>query len=282
MKIMRTIEELKNQCVTAIRAAQSTNPLVPSITNPITINFVANAQLSVGGSAAMIYLPDEALALAAVGAAFYINMGGILPIYAKTLPLVAKRLHETKTQWVLDPVGIGVGKLRQELLMQFKDYQPSIIRGNASEIIALADLWSLEQNLVANVRGVDAGDAVFAARKAAAALAIWTGGAVMVSGEQDLVTDGKTAVLCTGGSHFMTKVTGAGCSLGGVAAVYAAVSDPFIAALTGTLAYNAAGKRAALTAAGPGSFQANFLDELYNITAEDILASKIEMEEANK
>ena len=82
------------------------------------------------------------------------------------------------------------------------------------------------------MRGVDSTDTVNAAKAAAAALAKWTGGAVAVSGETDLVTDGTVFAYSKGGSHFMEKVTGSGCSLGGVAAVYAAAASPFIAALT--------------------------------------------------
>ena len=79
------------------------------------------------------------------------------------------------------------------------------------------------------------------------ALAKWTGGAVAVSGEADLITDGRQVVLSKGGSDMMPSITGTGCSLGGVMAVYAAVASPFIAAITGAAIYNLAGKRAAAT-----------------------------------
>jgi hydroxyethylthiazole kinase len=68
--------------------------MVGSITNTVTINFVANAQLAVGGSAAMVYLPDEGELLAQAGGATYINVGTLLPIYEQTLPQVAKVLHQ--------------------------------------------------------------------------------------------------------------------------------------------------------------------------------------------
>lgn len=271
--------DIQRQIVEAVSKVRENNPLTPSITNTITINFVANAQLAVGGSAAMVYLPEEALAMANAGAAFYINMGGILPVYEDTLPLAAKKLHELGKPWVLDPVAIGIGTLRSQLLLQFKEYKPSIIRGNASEIIALAGLWGLEGEDKSNVRGVDSVDSVITARKAAVALAKWTGGAVAVSGSTDLVTDGSIVVLSQGGSHFMEKITGAGCSLGGVVAVYAAETNPFTAALTGTAIYNLAGRRAEKRVEGPGSFQVQFLDELYKASAEDIASNPFEIEE---
>lgn len=271
--------EIQKQMKDAVDTVRQSNPMAPSITNTITINFVANAQLAVGGSAAMVYLPEEAELLAKAGEAFYINMGGILPIYEETLPLTAKTLHELGKPWVLDPVAVGIGTLRSEILRQFKAYKPSIIRGNASEIIALAGLWELEGKNKSNVRGVDSVDPVTAARKAAVALARWTGGAVAVSGETDLVTDGSLIAFSHGGSHFMEKITGAGCSLGGVAAVYASKAAPFIAALTATAVYNLAGEQAAQTAKGPGSFQVHFLDALYQASAEDVANNQLEIEE---
>ena len=278
---MYTKDEIKKQIIEAVNKVKASNPMAGSITNSVTINFVANAQLAVGGSAAMVYLPDEGEFIANAGGATYINVGTLTPIYEETLPRTAKALFEAKKPWVLDPVAIGIGELRTKLLLGFKEYKPSVIRGNASEVIALAGLWGLEGGTDQSaVRGVDSTDTVNAAREAAVALAKYTGGAVAVSGKTDLVTDGETVVYSYGGSHFMEKITGSGCSLGGVAAVYATAASPFIAALTATAVYNLAGKRAELRACAPGSFQTAFLDELYIATAEEIADNPFDMEKA--
>lgn len=278
---MYTKDEIKKQIIEAVNKVKAANPMAGSITNSVTINFVANAQLAVGGSAAMVYLPDEGEFIATAGGATYINVGTLTPIYEETLPRTAKALFEAKKPWVLDPVAIGIGGLRTKLLLGFKEYKPSVIRGNASEVIALAGLWGLEGGSDQSaVRGVDSTDTVNAAREAAVALAKYTGGAVAVSGKTDLVTDGETVVYSYGGSRFMEKITGSGCSLGGVAAVYATAASPFIAALTATAVYNLAGKRAELRACAPGSFQTAFLDELYIATAEEIADNPFDMEKA--
>ncbi len=277
---MYSKEEIKNQIIEAVKKVKETNPMAGSITNSVTINFVANAQLAVGGSAAMVYLPDEGEFLANAGGATYINVGTLLPVYEDTLPRTAKALHESGKPWVLDPVAIGIGELRTKLLKQFKEYKPTIIRGNASEVIALAGLWELDGGTdSSNVRGVDSTDTVNAAKEAAKALAKYTGGAVSVSGETDLVTDGTTVVYSRGGSKFMEMVTGSGCSLGGVTAVYATAANPFIAALTATAVYNLAGSRAEAKVQGPGSFYVQFIDELYMASPEDIAANPFDIEE---
>lgn len=277
------MEEIREQIVQAVRDVKRTNPMAGSITNTVTINLVANVQIAVGGSAAMVYLPDEAEFLSRAGGATYLNVGTIFPVYEESLPRAARALHEASKPWVLDPVAIGIGSLRTELLHQFKAQKPSIIRGNPSEILALAGLWGLEGGTKAsNVRGVDSTDTVMAAKDAAVALARWTGGAVAASGETDLVTDGSVVALSYGGSHFMNRITGSGCALGGVMAVYAAVASPFIAALTGHAVFNLAASRAERRAEGPGSFQTFFLDELYNATAEEIANNPFELEEVGE
>lgn len=263
--------ELRAHVARAMREVRATNPLAPSITNTVTQNFVANAQLAAGGSAAMVYLPDEAECVASLGGAVYINLGTLLPVYAETVPACARACAESDTPWVLDPVGVGIGSLRTQLIQAVRPWPPAIVRGNASEIIAVAELWDLDvaTDDAQGPRGVDATDSVEAARAAAVAIARFTGGAVAVSGPVDLITDGTVIARAEGGSPLMCSVTGSGCSLGGVAAVYACVTDPFAAALTATVAYNLAGTRAAARCEGPGSFAVAFLDELSRITPEE-------------
>ena len=284
LKGMRMIEmnQLQSGIVEAASKVRANNPMAGSITNSVTIDFVANAQLAVGGSAAMVYLPDEGECLVAAGGAVYINMGTLLPVYEETLPRTAAAAHAAGKPWVLDPVGIGIGSLRTELLRGFKPYKPAIVRGNASEIIALAGLWDLEGDAgeLSRARGVDTTDTVEAARDAAVALARYTGGAVAVSGESDLVTDGSTVAYSTGGSALMGKVTGFGCSLGGVVAVYATQTDPFTAALAAVAHYNVAGASAAAAADAPASFKVAFIDELYRATPQDIADNPLRVEEA--
>ena len=267
-----THTDLRERVLDAILRVKNETPFAPSITNSVTINFVANAQLAVGGSAAMVYLPDEGETMAYASKSLYINIGTDFPFYHDTLPRTAKACSECGNAWVLDPVAIGIGSQRTEVLHAFKQYPPKIIRGNASEIISLANLWNLEVPQDKNgssARGVDSTCDVDSAREAAIALAHFTGGAVAVSGESDLVTDGKIICRCFGGSHLMPLVTGMGCSLGGVCSVYSCVAEPFIAALCGTLLYNKAALLAEKKCSGPASFCTAFLDSLYKITHTD-------------
>ena len=276
---MRSKDELKTAIIQTVKTIKKTNPMAGSVTNTVTINFVANAQLAVGGSAAMCYVSDECEFLAKVSGAFYINMGTIMPLYEESLPHTAKVLHDLKKNWVVDVVAVGIGEIRTKILQQFKEYKPTIIRGNASEIITLSGMWGLNKtNETLRAKGVDSTDPVLAAKDAAVAIAKFTKGVVAVSGETDLITDGECITYSHGGSHFMRKITGAGCSLGGVMAIYATHGDNFIAALAAHAVYNHAATKATKTATGPASFQINFIDELYNATAEDIADNPFDIE----
>lgn len=266
---------LKEICKT-VQKARTENPLSPSITNDVTVNFVVNAQLAAGGRGVVVYLADEGEKIASMCKSAYINLGTMKECYAQTIPRTCSAFRKTENKWVFDPVGLGIGSLRTELFKMMKDFKPAVIRGNASEIIGLASLWDLCPAENSGVSGVDSTEEVLSARNAAVALAEYTGGAVAVSGETDLVSNGKTVLLCSGGSSFLPKITGAGCSLGGVMSVYANVAPPFYAALAGTVVYNVAAQKAEKKSKGSGSFMQNFLDCLFNIKEKDILKAKIE------
>ena len=278
---------LRTRIADAVRAVRDTTPLAQSFTNFVTINLVANAQLAVGGTAAMSFLPDDVLDIAAICGATYINVGTLLPFYKDALTDIAQGLHEQGKPWVLDPVAAGLGATRTAILESFRDVPPTVVRGNASEIIVLDRMWGLadadaaadDATRPAGVESVDEVDsAIPAARRLARHLAAHSPngqGAVAVSGAVDFVTDGTHDYRLPGGSALMTKITGAGCSLGGVVGTYLAVADPLTAAMAASLHFNRAGEIAEAAAHGPGSFQTEFLDALWNVTAEQIADSTI-------
>ena len=278
---------LRTRIADAVRAVRDTTPLAQSFTNFVTINLVANAQLAVGGTAAMSFLPDDVLDIAAICGATYINVGTLLPFYKDALTDIAQGLHEQGKPWVLDPVAAGLGATRTAILESFRDVPPTVVRGNASEIIVLDRMWGLadadaaadDGTRPAGVESVDEVDsAIPAARRLARHLAAHSSngqGVVAVSGAIDFVTDGTHDYRLPGGSALMTKITGAGCSLGGVVGTYLAVADPLTAAMAASLHFNRAGEIAEAAAHGPGSFQTEFLDALWNVTAEQIADSTI-------
>lgn len=280
-----SLSSLRESICQAATQVREQTPLAESFTNFVTINFVANAQLAAGGTAAMSFMAQEVIDIAKISGAVYINVGTLLPFYTEALQQITQELARTGKAWVLDPVAAGLGDERTIILTQMKQVPPSIVRGNASEIMALESMWGLAQADEAQTEGpagVESADEVDAAISAAMHVAQYIRatradgkGAVAVSGESDLITDGERIFRLQGGNAMMTKITGAGCSLGGVMATYACVSEPLVAALAASMLYNRASDMAADSCDGPGSFQTAFLDALWKLTPEQISAATL-------
>lgn len=258
-------DDLAASCAQALDDLRARTPLVQCLTNEVTTNLVANALLALGASPAMASAPGEAEELAGVAGALLVNLGTLGPDQRAAVEPTVAVAAGAGTPWVLDPVAVGVLSVRTRLAGRLLAERPAVVRGNASEVRALAGLASAG-------RGVDARDDVDAAAAAADAVAGWTGGAVAVSGPVDLVTDGRRHVRLAVGDRLLTTITGAGCALGGLVAAFAAVTDPLTAGVGASAALGTAAERAALVARGPGSFPAALLDELHALTSDDLAA----------
>lgn len=249
----------------ALARLRATTPLVQCLTNEVTTNLVANTLLAVGASPAMAAVPGEAQELAGVAGAVLVNLGTLGPdLRACVEPTVAAAVG-ARTPWVLDPVAVGVLSVRTRLATRLVADRPAVVRGNASEVRALA-------GHVSAGRGVDARDGVDAARSAAADLAVRHATVVAVSGPVDLVTDGVHEVRLDVGHALLARITGAGCALGGLVAAFTAVADPLVAAAGASALLGLAAERAARDAAGPASFQVALVDHLHVATVDDLVA----------
>ena len=250
-----------------LAALRARAPLVHNITNLVVANSTANALLAVGASPAMVEGEEEAAAFAAVAAALVINLGTMSAPRAQAMRLAAAAARAAGTPWVLDPVAVGAIAYRSAVAVELLAHKPQVVRGNASEIIALARL-SRNEAVGAAGRGVDSlaqsADALHAARQ----LAVATGGAVVISGATDYATDGARAVAIDNGHPMMTRVTGLGCTATAIIGACLAVeAEPIAAAAHGMVLIGLAGETAAGRANGPGSLQPELLDALYNLDA---------------
>ena len=250
-------------------------PLTHCITNTVVTGFTANVLLALGAAPAMVDIVDEAGLFAGVASGTLINLGTPTPEQrAASLEAVAGAVA-AGTPWVLDPVAIGSLPVRTALAHDLVVSRPTAIRGNASEILALA-------GLTAGGRGVDATDTTDAASDAALALAARHGSVVAVSGPVDLITDGRRIVRIANGDELLTRVTGGGCALGAVMAAFLGTArtvgiDPLTAVASASLVYTVAAERAAARASGPGSFAVELLDALASVGPRDIAdAARVE------
>jgi hydroxyethylthiazole kinase len=233
------------------------SPLTHCITNIVVTGFTANVLLAVGASPAMVIAQEESPDFAALADALLINVGTVTSADVDSMIGAARSAFQTGTPWLLDPVAVGPLRYRTELVGRLLEYQPSVIRGNGSEILALA-------GTEAGGKGADSTAGSAEALDGAQQLARRTGSVVAVSGEVDYVTDGSEVVGVPGGDVLLTKVTGTGCALGAVIAAFLAVSDtPLQAAVSASAVFAAAGERAAAESRGPGGLAVALLDNLY-------------------
>ncbi|MFG6176515.1 hydroxyethylthiazole kinase [Halomonas sp. THAF12] len=243
---------------------RATTPLIHNITNHVAMNTMANVLLALGASPAMVHAREEAAEFAALAGALTLNIGTLSPHWLDAMDDAARAAIAAGTPWVLDPVAVGATRFRREAGARLLALGPTAIRGNASEILALARQGG-------GGRGVDSTDTAASAERAAVTLARDSGAVVAVTGEVDLVTDGRRLARVAGGHALMPRVTTLGCALTGVVGAFLAdAEDPFEATVAALAAYAAAGETAGDTATGPGSFAVAFLDALYALDPDTL------------
>ncbi|MBN7794936.1 hydroxyethylthiazole kinase [Microbacterium esteraromaticum] len=252
-----------------LREVRRTPPLTQCITNTVVTGFTANVLLATGAAPAMVGIVGESGIFAGIADALLVNLGTPPPEQRAAMSEAVRGANTAGTPWVLDPVAIGALPVRTALAAELVAQHPTAVRGNASEILALAGTG-------AGGRGVDAVDAPEAATEAARTIAARWGSVVAVSGATDLITDGERVIRIANGDPLLTRVTGGGCALGAVIAAFlgaarATGADAMTAVAAATLVYTVAAERAAKVAAGPGSFAVAFIDALAAVEADDLL-----------
>ena len=244
----------------AIAAVRTQSPLVHNITNYVVMNNSANALLAIGASPVMAHWTNEMEEMTAIAGALVINIGTLDEKWIDGMLAAGRAAMSKGTPIVLDPVGVGATSQRTEAALKIiEECHPTIIRGNASEIMALVDAG-------VKSKGVDSSASSDDALESAKRLATDTGAVVVISGETDYITNGTDVYTVQGGNPIMTSVTGMGCTSSALVGAFAAVvKEPMVAATAGMAVMSLAGERAAEYSRGSGSMQVNFLDELYNL-----------------
>ena len=249
-----------------IEKIRSASPLVHNITNYVVMNNTANALLALGASPVMAHSVEEVEDMTAIASALVINIGTLSPEWVAAMKLAMTAAAKRGLPIVFDPVGAGATPYRSKVCYELLGNQaPTIIRGNASEIMALVD---------ANVKtkGVDSLEECDNRAEAAAQLLSREYAAtVVVSGGVDLVIRDEAKAQVANGHPLMPRVTGLGCTASALVGAFAAVNaDPFAAAAHAMAVMGICGELAAEKADGPGTLQLYFIDALYNLTSRQV------------
>jgi hydroxyethylthiazole kinase len=241
------------------------SPMIHNITNYVAMNNTANALLAIGASPVMIHAEEEVEDMAAIASALVINIGTISAPWIRGMFKAFAKARSKGVPVIIDPVGAGATPYRTRTIRDLISAdQPTIIRGNASEIMALID-DKLQTKGVDST--ADSNEAVHAAQRISEKHKC----AVCISGAVDYIIFENRIVKVANGHPMMTKVTGLGCTATALCGAFAAVEkNPLVAAAKAMAVMGIAGEMAASRSAGPGSLQMHFLDILYRLTENDI------------
>lgn len=234
-----------NSCAAMLTAIAQSQPRVHCITNSVAMDFSSDVLLAVGARVSLTLGKDEIREFVAKCDSLSVNIG-TLDVARKAViePAIETALYHNRP-WVLDPVSVHISETRCQFARTLLEYNPTVIRGNAAEIKALA--------------GCDTPDAPWV-------LAQQTGAVVAQTGQSDIVTDGKQALMIANGHAMQTRVTAMGCAATALISAFLATNNrAFDATVQALLAYSIAGELAVEKSAGPGSLHTHILDRLYSL-----------------
>jgi len=253
-------QEMAQKAARNLSRLREKKPLIHNITNFVVMNSTANTLLAGGASPVMAHAPEEVEEMVSFAGALVLNIGTLTPYWIESMLMAGKRANELDVPIILDPVGSGATSLRTRSAKRLMDeIDIRVVRGNASEVLSLADDHS-------KTKGVDAVHSVEDAAKAAVQLSKEMQCTLAITGAVDLVTDGEKIYRVSNGHELMGYVTGTGCAASALIGAFLAIDDSALEATTTALSYfGLAGEKAAEKAKAPGSFQVAILDALFSI-----------------
>ncbi|WP_313368487.1 hydroxyethylthiazole kinase [Sphingobacterium mizutaii] len=259
---------MENDIYHLLTQVREKSPLVQNITNFVVMNNTANALSALGASPIMVHAEEELEEVLSFCNSLVINIGTLSKPWADNMILATQLANKLGKPWVLDPVGAGISSLRNETLQALMLLKPTVIRGNASEIIALQNFNRK------SVKGVDSTHSSSYALEAGKLLQKETGSIICISGATDYVISDNEITEIKNGTSVMTKVTGMGCTATAITGAFIGLAKhPYQEAVAGVAITSLAGELAAKISKGPGSLQLNFYDILFNLAKEQILGN---------
>jgi hydroxyethylthiazole kinase len=213
----------------------------------------------------MAHAKEEVAEMAGIASSLVLNIGTLTNDFVEAMKVAAKSANNKGIPVVLDVCGAGATKLRDEKALELlRNGHIDIIKGNASEIARV-------NGAEVKTKGVDANWVDEDLQQIAKELALRHKATVVITGEQDIVTDGTVIYLVNNGDSLLTRIVGSGCMVSSLIGAFAAVSkDLPLAAASGLTVFGIAAELAAKKSSLPGPFKEALFDSLYAMTAQQI------------
>jgi hydroxyethylthiazole kinase len=244
------------------------SPLVHNITNYVVMNSSANVLLAAGASPVMAHAEEEVRDMVRIANALVLNIGTLSSGWIDSMIIALKEANRLGKPVILDPVGAGATAYRTRTVKDLlRSGQVSVIRGNASEIMALVS----ESH---KTKGVDSTESASDAIESAKLVQRDHRCVVCVSGRIDYIISEDEIAEIHNGHEMMPRITGMGCAATSLIGAFAGITDNYFeAAVSGMALMGVAGELAAVKSEGPASMQIHFIDKLHNISEEEFLST---------
>ncbi|MET3291757.1 UNVERIFIED_CONTAM: hydroxyethylthiazole kinase [Brevibacillus sp. OAP136] len=253
----------------ALALVRQKRPVLHHIMNQVTMSFVANGVLALGGRPMMARHPDEAAEAASKADGLVLNLGTPTPETIEAMLLAGKAARVKGIPIVFDPVGVGLSAMRGDAATRIlEELHPTAICGNAAELsYLLTREW--------HGKGIDAAAPVSDPVEIAVQVARRYRCLAVLTGKTDVICGGRLIATSGHGDEWLTLVTGTGCLATSIVALFLAAihsaeagSKPHAsweASIAAVCTLGIAAEEARLAAAGPGKFQQELLDQLYTL-----------------
>ena len=279
------VKNVLNAFENAVKNVKENAPLTFCITNFVTVTDCANAALAIGASPIMSNGAEEGGEIVNIASALVINIGTLSKSQNELMRNSANQAKEIGKPIIFDPVGAGVSGLRNDMTKEIvENYPLALVRGNMSEIKAITQLINLDLNETKDAagKGVDVAESDIISKDSLGAnalivkeLAKELDTVVIASGPIDIISDGEKTFGLDNGDEMMPLITGSGCMLTTIIGSYVGANDALIGGITACTLMTVAGENAAdyvrENNLGTGSFRTLLIDNLYKLTAEDLV-----------
>ncbi len=258
------------------RTVREKCPLIHNITNYVTVNDCANVLLASGASPIMSDERCEVQEITSVCGGLNINIGTLNERTIESMIIAGTRANELNHPVVLDPVGAGASRLRTDTALKLiSEIKFTVIRGNISEIKALAGASYTTQGVDANITDRVTDENLDTAIRFLKNFAKKTGAIIAVTGAIDIVCDSEKAYVIRNGHPMMSSVTGTGCMLSAITAAYVTANPDSVLEATAMavcimgIAGEIAHKRLK-EFDGNATYRNYIIDAIYNMTVGQI------------
>lgn len=240
------------------------HPLIHNITNLVVMPTTANFLLALGAAPIMAHAQEELVEIIQLAQALVINIGTPDETWLAAIKQAQHAALKRNIPIVFDPVGAGASRYRTQASLTIIQRGIDVIRGNASEIMALLDTSI-------TTKGVDSTQISSHALASAQTLAEQYRCIVVVSGQIDFIVSATQTIALNYGTPLLTKVVGMGCSLTAMIASFLAINPETLKACVHAMAWmGLVSEYAEKKSTGPGSFYSQLLDSLYSVQKNDL------------